>query len=264
MDNFSITFIVFTDSLDNQGLLRTVTSLRAQEDFSWSIEIRSSEVPNEVDQKLFTHDNPRISIVLNHTSQPLATKNSKVFAVLPRGTELFPNACGELKKAFDQDGVDIVVANIIAIADEHRDTAPQVSHSLPFVTSVRQQKISMETVSIREILLPLGKLDLAALSVTPSRNVKVSSENRDEMIRSKYISELETENFFLAEQVRSLTSKSDEFIATQSNLFIVQNRLSAAETQLKQIRESRTWRVGRIVLMPIRVLKRLAKHSKNS
>jgi hypothetical protein len=84
------------------------------------------------------------------------------------------------------------------------------------------------------------------------------------MIRSKYISELETENFFLAEQVRSLTSKSDEFIATQSNLFIVQNRLSAAETQLKQIRESRTWRVGRIVLTPIRVLKRLAKHSKNS
>jgi hypothetical protein len=259
MDNFSIAFIVFTDSLDNQGLLRTVASLRAQEDFSWNVEIRSNEVPNEVDHKLFTHDNPRISIVPNHSNQPLAVVNSKVFAVLPRGIELFPNACGELKKAFGQDDVDIVLANIIAIADEHRDTAPQVLHSLPFVTSVRQQKISMETVSIREILLPLGKLDLAALLVTPSRNVKVSFKNRDEIIRSDYISELETENFILSEQVRSLTSKSDEFIATQSNLFIVQNRLSAAETQFKQIRESRTWRVGRVVLMPIRAFRHLVK-----
>jgi hypothetical protein len=263
MDNFSITFIVFTDSLDDQGLLRTVASLRTQEDFSWNIEIRSKDVPNAVNQKLFTHDNPRISIVPNLSSQPLATTNSEVFAVLPRGIELFSNACGEIKKAFDQNGVDIVLANIITIAGERRDIAPQVTHLLPFVTSVRQQKIFSETATIREILLPLGKMDINALSAVPSRNVKISFKNRDEMIRSEYISKLETENLILAEQVQSMTARSDELVATQSNLFIMQNRLFAAETELTQIKESRTWRVGRIVLTPIRAFKRLANYSQN-
>ena len=100
MNNSFITFIVSTNFLDDQDLLLTVDSIRQQTDMCWMLEVRVVDVPDLPTITAFTHDNPRISV----SEQSIKGNDdcqSTAIAVIPKGLELLPNACSEIKKAFD-------------------------------------------------------------------------------------------------------------------------------------------------------------------
>jgi hypothetical protein len=83
---------------------------------------------------------------------------------------------------------------------------------------------------------------------------------RDKTIRTQYIFDLEEENLILTEQMRFLASRPDALKSAEVNLRVARARLSDAEAELQSIRNSRTWRVGRLVLMPVRAMLRIPRY----
>jgi len=260
MENIFITFIILADSLDDPALLRSVASLRHQDEFLWSLEVRTPEIPDEALKLQFTHDNPRISVICNEGNEHQTAGSSDVFAILPRGVELFPSACSELKKAFSENNVDIVLANIISLANVNRDSIPNLSQPQTFITTIHRKDFSNDLILIREISLPLGKFNVDALAPMPLWNTKTPDHMRDKTIRTQYIFDLEEENLILTEQMRFLASRPDALKSAEANLRIARARLSDAEAELQSIRNSRTWRVGRLVLMPVRAMLRIPRY----
>jgi hypothetical protein len=259
MENVFITFIILADSLEDPALLRTVTSLRQQDEFSWSLEVRLPDITDETLKIQFTHDNPRISVICNEGDRHRTAGSSEVLALLPRGIELFSSACGDLKREFTQNEVDIVLANIILFTKPRTDSNPKQSQDQFFITAIRRQDFLNDSILIREISPPVGKLNEDALTPVRSRNTKTPDHIRDKTIRAQYIFDLEEENLILTAQLRYLAPRAETMKLAEDNLFVLRNRLANAMGELQSIRNSRTWRVGRLVLFPFRAFKCLTR-----
>ena len=254
-----ITFVIFADSLDDQDLLLTVNSIRQQTDMCWELDIKVFSVPDAPTISIFTHDNPRIIVTKRNDTERTSECRSTVISFLPRGVELFSSTCGDLKKEFTQNEVDIVLANIILFDNPHTDSKTKQSKPQSFITTIRRQDFLNDSILIREISLPVGKLNKDALAPVPSRNTKTSDHIQDKTIRAEYIYDLEQQNLVLSEQLRYLAPSADTMKLAEANLLLLRDRLAKAKEELQSIRNSRTWRVGRLILIPFRVFKRLTR-----
>ena len=109
-----ITFVIFADSIDDPSLLISVNSIRQQTAMCWELEIRVLSFPDIDTLSFITHDNPRIKVLQLYDDKKKSEYNSTVISLLPKGVELFPNACMEIQKAFDTRDIGIVSISIIS------------------------------------------------------------------------------------------------------------------------------------------------------
>ena len=109
MLNSFITFIVYSNSLDDRDLLLTVDSIRQQNEFNWVLEVRVPILPNISTIEDFTHDNPRVKVVDAQSNSTLTITPSLVFAVIPKGIQLLANACFEIARAFELSALAVGV-----------------------------------------------------------------------------------------------------------------------------------------------------------
>ena len=241
-----ITFVVSANSLDDQDLLLTVDSIRQQTDMSWLLEVQVVEVPDLPSITAFTHANPRISI-----SEQCVNGNddfhSTAIAVIPRGLELLPNACSEIRKAFEDRLLDIVVALAI-FAPQVRVQDPQVSPQViqNFITT-RVPLSSKFPLLIGETQIPIAiKHGNVALPQSIERDSQ-QLRARDSEIRAKHLSELESQILVLGSQLDVQTQRANA----------ANHRITSVEAELVALHNSRTWKVGRLMLFPVRNFKKL-------
>lgn len=241
-----ITFVVSANSLDDQDLLLTVDSIRQQTDMSWLLEVQVVEVPDLPSITAFTHANPRISI-----SEQCVNGNddfhSTAIAVIPRGLELLPNACSEIRKAFEDRLLDIVVALAIfapRVRVQDPQVAPQVFQNF---IATRVPLSSKFPLLIGETQIPIAiKHGNVALPQSIERDSQ-QLRARDSEIRAKHLSELESQILVLGSQLDVQTQRANA----------ANHRITSVEAELVALHNSRTWKVGRLMLFPVRNFKKL-------
>ena len=241
-----ITFVVSANSLDDQDLLLTVDSIRQQTDMSWLLEVQVVEVPDLPSITAFTHDNPRISI-----SEQCVNGNddfhSTAIAVIPKGLELLPNACTEIRKAFEDRLLDIVVALAI-FAPQVRVHDPQVSPPViqNFITT-RVPLSSKFPLLIGETQIPIAINRGGVASPLTTERDSQQLRARDSEIRAKHLSELESQILVLGSQLDVQTQRANA----------AKQRITSFEAELVALHNSRTWKVGRLMLFPVRSFKKI-------
>ena len=241
-----ITFVVSANSLDDQDLLLTVDSIRQQTDMSWLLEVQVVEVPDLPSITAFTHANPRISI-----SEQCVNGNddfhSTAIAVIPRGLELLPNACSEIRKAFEDRLLDIVVALAI-FAPQVRVQDPQVSPQViqNFITT-RVPLSSKFPLLIGETQIPIAINRGGVASPLTTERDSQQLRARDSEIRAKHLSELESQILVLGSQLDVQTQRANA----------AKQRITSFEAELVALHNSRTWKVGRLMLFPVRSFKKI-------
>lgn len=241
-----ITFVVSANSLDDQDLLLTVDSIRQQTDMSWLLEVQVVEVPDLPSITAFTHANPRISI-----SEQCVNGNddfhSTAIAVIPKGLELLPNACTEIRKAFEDRLLDIVVALAI-FAPQVRVQDPQVSPQViqNFITT-RVPLSSKFPLLIGETQIPIAINRGGVASPLTTERDSQQLRARDSEIRAKHLSELESQILVLGSQLDVQTQRANA----------ANHRITSVEAELVALHNSRTWKVGRLMLFPVRNFKKL-------
>ncbi len=241
-----ITFVVSANSLDDQDLLLTVDSIRQQTDMSWLLEVQVVEVPDLPSITAFTHDNPRISI-----SEQCVNGNddfhSTAIAVIPKGLELLPNACSEIRKAFEDRLLDIVVALAI-FAPQVRVQDPQVSPQViqNFITT-RVPLSSKFPLLIGETQIPIAINRGGVASPLTTERDSQQLRARDSEIRAKHLSELESQILVLGSQLDVQTQRANA----------AKQRITSFEAELVALHNSRTWKVGRLMLFPVRSFKKI-------
>ena len=252
-----ITFIIYAESLDDPQLLITVQSIRQQVDICWELKIEVLVLSDSIAIDTFTHCNPRISI-----SQRLASSkdrlNSTAIAFIPKGLELLPNACSELKRAFANQSVDIVSAKAIHILGGEPELLG-ITRIIPCIIATRMRTSSEFSPLNCEIDIPIGVIrndDFSAIPVERSKSLIPVVHNQ---IRAEHLAHLEREILVLQTQLQSLMQKSIEFEVLTINLNRTNHLLLSAESEIHDMRKSRTWRIGRAILGPVRLLKKL-KH----
>ena len=241
-----ITFVVSANSLDDQDLLLTVDSIRQQTDMSWLLEVQVVEVPDLPSITAFTHANPRISI-----SEQCVNGNddfhSTAIAVIPKGLELLPNACTEIRKAFEDRLLDIVVALAI-FAPQVRVQDPQVSPQViqNFITT-RVPLSSKFPLLIGETQIPIAINRGGVASPLTTERDSQQLRARDSEIRAKHLSELESQILVLGSQLDVQTQRANA----------AKQRITSFEAELVALHNSRTWKVGRLMLFPVRSFKKI-------
>ena len=241
-----ITFVVSANSLDDQDLLLTVDSIRQQTDMSWLLEVQVVEVPDLPSITAFTHDNPRISI-----SEQCVNGNddfhSTAIAVIPKGLELLPNACSEIRKAFEDRLLDIVVALAI-FAPQVRVQDPQVSPQViqNFITT-RVPLSSKFPLLIGETQIPIAINRGGVASPLTTERDSQQLRARDSEIRATHLSELESQILVLGSQLDVQTQRANA----------AKQRITSFEAELVALHNSRTWKVGRLMLFPVRSFKKI-------
>ena len=241
-----ITFVVSANSLDDQDLLLTVDSIRQQTDMSWLLEVQVVEVPDLPSITAFTHDNPRISI-----SEQYVNGNddfhSTAIAVIPKGLELLPNACTEIRKAFEDRLLDIVVALAI-FAPQVRVQDPQVSPQViqNFITT-RVPLSSKFPLLIGETQIPIAINRGGVASPLTTERDSQQLRARDSEIRATHLSELESQILVLGSQLDVQTQRANA----------AKQRITSFEAELVALHNSRTWKVGRLMLFPVRSFKKI-------
>jgi hypothetical protein len=252
MNNSFITFIVTANFLDDQDLLLTVDSIRQQTEMCWMLEVRVVDIPDLPTITAFTHDNPRISVG-EQSGKGNEDCQSTAIAVIPKGLELLPNACSEIKKAFEAQMLDIVVSLAIFAPSVRAQDPEVVSQVFQNFTAIRIPISSKFPLSIGETQIPIAiKRGNIALPL-PIEGIGQTSETKDHGIRSKHLSELESQILVLGSQLEIQTQHA-------STVIDLSQKLKTAKAELVALHNSRTWKVGRLILFPIRSLKKLRQH----
>jgi hypothetical protein len=256
MNNSFITFIVTANFLDDQDLLLTVDSIRQQTEMCWMLEVRVVDIPDLPTITAFTHDNPRISV----SEQSIKGNDdcqSTAIAVIPKGLELLPNACSEIKKAFEAQMLDIVVSLAIFAPSARAQDPEVVSQVFQSFTSIRVSISSKFPLSIGETQIPIAINRGNVALPLPIEGVGQTLETRDHEIRAKHLSELESQILVLGSQLDVQTQHASTAIALSQNLKVAKQQITSFEAQLVALHNSRTWKVGRLMLFPIRSFKKL-------
>ena len=250
-----ITFVIFADSLDDSDLLLMVNSIRQQTDMCWELEIRVSSVPDAPTISIFTHDNPRIIVTQRFENERKIGHNSTVISFLPKGLELFANATTELRTAFEEQNVHVVAAKTIFMTQIETDGSLDSACIFPFLLATRLTTLSHNPQLIEEISLPLGIIRKDAFMTVTTDRVSDSSSLQDHEIKAVYLAELESEILVLQTQLQILIQKSEGFEVISEDLNKTKQQLALAKSELRDIKRSRTWRVGRLISFPIRSIK---------
>jgi len=252
-----ITFVIFADSLDDRDLLLTVNSIRQQTDMCWELDIRVFSVPDAPTISVFTHDNPRIIVTQRNDNTRLIGHNSTVISFLPKGLELFANATTELRTAFEEQKVHVVAANTILMTQLDNNGALEQSCVFPCLVATRLIALSDNHQLFEEISLPLGIIRRDVFTAVTTDRPSNSSSLQDHEIKADYLAQLESEILVLQTQLQSLTQKSERFEAVSKDLNITIKQLASAKSELSEIKRSRTWQVGRVILFPVRSVKKI-------
>lgn len=250
-----IAFVIFADSLDDQDLLLTVDSIRQQTDMCWDLEISVYSLPDAHAISIFTHDNPRIIVTQQDGNKRSYKKNTTVVSILPKGLELFQNACTEIRKAFEEQNVHVVAAKTIFMTQIETDGSLDSACIFPFLLATRLTTLSHNPQLIEEISLPLGIIRKDAFMTVTTDRVSDSSSLQDHEIKAVYLAELESEILVLQTQLQILIQKSEGFEVISEDLNKTKQQLALAKSELRDIKRSRTWRVGRLISFPIRSIK---------
>jgi len=250
-----ITFVIFADSLDDPDLLLTVNSIRQQTDMCWELEIRVFSVPDAPTISFFTHDNPRIIVTQRFENERKIGHNSTVISFLPKGLELFANACTEIRRAFEVQNTHIVFASTILMTEVEKNGSLAQACTFHGLVALRLAAPSNYLRFIEEISLPLGIIRKDAFMTVTMNRVSGSSSLQDREIKADHLAQLESEILVLQTQLQSLTQKSERFEAVSKDLNTTIKQLASAKSELSDIKRSRTWRVGRVILGPIRLFK---------
>jgi hypothetical protein len=252
-----ITFVIHVDSLDDPLLLLTVDSVRQQIDICWELRIKVLALPDPESIETFTHDNPRITVTQKYFDKQERDFNSKVLAILPKGLELFPNACTELKKAFEVRRANIIIANTIFVSDLENDDLLGSTNTIPLIIATRLFASPNLPTFVEEIDLPVGVIRKDIFAASPVMRSEGSPLNKEQEIKAEHFAYLESEILILQAQLMNLTQKSDHFDVVTKNFNITKQQLAVTESELSAIKKSHTWRVGRFILSPIRLIKKL-------
>ena len=256
MLQFFITFVVFADSLLDADLLRTVASVRLQEEMCWHLEVRVPYLPNDDDLDSFTHCNQRISVTSVSSNESIANFESAAFTILPKGIVLRPNFCTEIKKAFESPSTNVIAVNIIFGLKTTELAASQPPKILPLITVIQRRYSQDNPRWLREIITPLG-----TMHAMPEQQINVPlpetfSQSKDARIRVEYFAQQESEIAILREQLRSVEERFPALEVEASRFRKAQALLVERESELALIKKSRTWKVGRVALGPARLLRR--------
>ena len=254
IDSF-ITFVIHAESLGDPLLSLTVNSIRQQTDMCWSLEVRVVVLPDVLDIESFTHDNPRISICQRFAGGKHRL-NSAAIAFIPKGLELLPDACSELKRAFVNQSVDIVSAKAIHVLAEEPKLLG-TTRIIPCIIVTRIRSSSEFSPLNYEIDIPIGVIRNDNFAAIPVERSKSPISLVDNQIRVEHLAHLEGEILVLQTQLQSLMQKSIEFDVLTINLNRTNHLLVSAESEIRDMRKSRTWRIGRAILGPVRLLKKL-------
>lgn len=249
-----ITFIIYAESLDDPQLLITVQSIRQQVDICWELKIEVPVLPDSVTIDTFTHCNPRVSISQRFASGKNRL-NSTAVAFIPKGLELLPNACSELKKAFVNQSVDIVSAKVIHVLAE-RPELLGTTRIIPFIIATRMHSSSEFSPLNCEIDIPIGVIQDDNFAAIPVERYKSPISVVDNQIRAEHLAHLEREILVLQTQLQSFSHKSQLFDLTTSQIQTCRNQIVELENQISAIKRSHTWRIGRFILYPMRILRR--------
>jgi hypothetical protein len=257
-----ITFVIHAESLDDPQLSLTVKSIRQQTDMCWSLEVKVVEMPDILDIASFTHDNPRVTVSEQY-SHSNGDFRSTAMTVLPRGLELLPDACTEIKKAFADTQLDIVVAPTIFTPRERPQFHEDSTQFFQSLICLRMQPGSDLSPLIGEIRTPIGIM----CGDIPSQPFDIRdvhfSGTRDSEIRSTHLAQLESQILILKLQLQHQKQITQSVSDLSQNLIVARRRVAALETELMALRKSRTWKVGRLLMFPIWGLKSVRKRFKN-
>jgi hypothetical protein len=249
-----VTFVICTESLDDPQLLLSVQSIRQQVDICWELKIEVPVLPDSVTIDTFTHCNPRVSINQRFASGKNRL-NSTAVAFIPKGLELLPNACSELKKAFVNQSVDIVSAKVIHILAEGPEL-PGSTRIIPFIIATRMRSSSKFSPLSCEIDIPIGVIQNYNFAAVPVKRSKSPISVVDNQIRAEHLAHLEREILVLQTQLQSLAHKSQLFDLTTGQIQTCRNQIVELENQISAIKSSHTWRIGRFILYPMRILRK--------
>ena len=257
-----ITFVIYAESLDDPQLSLTINSIRQQTDMCWSLEVRVVDLPDILDIESFTHDNPRVAVSEQYFNSNGGFR-STAMTVLPRGLELLPDACAEIKKAFADTEIDIVVAPTIFTSREWTQFHEDSSQFFQSLICLRMQPSPDLSPLIAEIRTPIGIMR----GDIPSQPFDIRdvhfSETRDSEIRSTHLAELEAQIHILELQLQHQKHITQSVSDLSQNLIVARRRVAAIETELMALRKSRTWKLGRLLMFPIWGLKGVRMRFKN-
>jgi hypothetical protein len=254
-----ITFVIFTDSLDDRDLLLTVNSIRQQTDMSWELEIRVFSVPDTRTISTFTHDNPRIIVTQRNDNERASEYRSTVISFLPKGIELFASATTKLRAAFEEQNVHVVAANTIFMTQLETNNSLDQACIFPYIAASRLTVLSDHPRLIEEISLPLGILRRDVFTAVPTDRPSNSSSLQDHEIKVDYLAQLESEILVLKTQLQKLLPEANFPDSRSQNLITSQQELKTVRAELAALRRSRTWKVGRIVLSPVWSFKKITR-----
>ena len=126
---------------------------------------------------------------------------------------------------------------------------------VPAMIAKQQKTFNNTTKLIEEISLPLGIIRKDAFMTVTTDRVSDSSYLQDHEIKAVYLAELESEILVLQTQLQILIQKSEGFEVISEDLNKTKQQLALAKSELRDIKRSRTWRVGRLISFPIRSIK---------
>ena len=256
MHSFFITFIVFADSLLDADLLRTVASVRLQEDMCWHLVVRVPYLPNEDDLHAFTHYNQRISVTSVSNNESLDNFKSEAFAILPKGTVLLPNFCSKVKNEFESPGTNVVVVNIIFGLNQAEFAKSHPPKILPLITVVQRKSCHENPRWLREIVTPLGTMHEMLGQQINVPLPETFNLSRDAQIRFEHFMQQESKISVLKEQLRSVEERFSVFEVEAARSSKTQALLVELQNEFDLIKNSKTWKVGRVALGPARLLRR--------
>jgi hypothetical protein len=239
MLNSFITFIVYSNSLDDRDLLLTVDSIRQQNEFNWVLEVRVPILPNISAIEDFTHDNPRVKVVDAQSNSILTITPSLVFSVIPKGIQLLTNACFEIARAFEFSNADVVVVNTICSSYEANTINQELDRICPLVLVIRCHGYLNDPLSLIDIPMQQSR------SHSTMPNTKKSQQTRLE-----YINDLEIEVRVLRTQLQVFIDRPDELKIMEHRLAVTQTELAQLKEQINTIKTSRTWKIGRAIIRP--------------
>ena len=254
-----ITFVIFADSIDDPSLLISVNSIRQQTAMNWVLEIRVLSLPDPDALLIFTHDNPRIKVLQLYEDKKKSEYNSTVISLLPKGVELFPNACVEIQKAFDTRDIGIVSVSIISTSKTEGNGTIGKSQFFTSIVASRIHIFSDVASLLEEIPVPLGIVRDEVFATATLERSKNNTALKDFEIKSDYLAHLESEILILQSQLQQVITKADFAGVLSQNLITKGLEIDSARAQIAAIHRSRTWKIGLTILSPIRRFRRFSQ-----
>jgi len=254
-----ITFVIFADSIDDPSLLISVNSIRQQTAMCWELEIRVLSFPDIDTLSFITHDNPRIKVLQLYDDKKKSEYNSTVISLLPKGVELFPNACMEIQKAFDTRDIGIVSVNIISTSKTEGNGTIGKSQFFISIIASRIHIFSDVASFVGEITVPLGIVRDEVFATATLERSKNNTALKDFEIKSDYLAHLESEILILQSQLQQVITKADFAGELSQNLITKGLEIDSARAQIAAIHRSRTWKIGLTILSPIRCFRRFSQ-----